>query len=88
MEPNTTCEFCEEEIYKKLYTIKNSKKHFCDRKCNSDYKKKHSTRTKENCDQCDKEIYRTNQQKRSSVSGLFFCDKTCGNRYKSKAMHE
>jgi ribosomal protein L24E len=83
MKPNCQCEFCGKLIYKKSSSIKKYSKHYCDRTCQiADYKKNSSIEEVE-CKECGVKVLKTRNQRRSST-GLFFCSRKCGNRYKAK----
>jgi len=82
--PNTICTNCSRKIYKKPSHLSNNYIHFCNRKCMNEYNKSRSSATLETCAECTKNIFRTNSQRRKSLSGIFFCSKLCGNKYKSK----
>lgn len=58
--------------------------HFCNKKCHLDFIRINiKNESKENCAYCKASILRTRVQKQRSRSGLFFCSRTCGNRYKA-----
>lgn len=75
------CDFCGKKVEKKTKNIQRYKTHFCDKKCQLKFISASSTATEEECHNCGKKITRTNNQKRSSKTGLYFCGNLCKNRY-------
>lgn len=72
------CLHCREKFVKEDYCIKLFPKHFCCRKCLSNF----NSAAKKNgkwvtCNVCGKETYRTQYSLNLSKTGLFFCSRTC-----------
>lgn len=76
------CGYCKEK-----YIVPNNRKDkskYCSHECRQ---KASRNRTKMNCLNCDKEIYKTPTDIKKNKSGEFFCSHECSNEYRSKKAH-
>ncbi len=80
--PEINCHHCNKLFCKKPSQIGLYKLNFCSKPCYLDYNSKKSSLTEEKCAGCNALIFRTNSQRKKSLSGLFFCTKACGNKFK------
>lgn len=72
--PYVKCKICSKEFYTKPNFLKKGFGKYCSRKCSSTaIKTGHFVK----CDTCNKAIWRTPKDIRSSKSGKYFCSKSC-----------
>lgn len=75
------CENCDSDVKKRLSHTKRYKHFFCNKKCQTLFLKRSGSATEEKCSNCNCDIKRTNNQKRNSKTGLYFCGNQCKNKY-------
>jgi hypothetical protein len=84
MKFNSVCLFCKKEIYKRPSQLKQYKTSFCNHECRVKHNQISNEVRKFKCSHCEKQLFRTKHQTRNSISGNYFCDNFCKNRFRIK----
>ena len=79
--PHVSCQICGKNFYTKPRCLKIGWGKFCSRACQYPSQR---TGREVVCTTCRKSIYRTPKHFRHSVSGNFFCDKSCSAIWKNQ----
>ena len=82
--PNVKCTNCNKKIHRYPHQLKKYKMFFCNMGCQNDFKKRKVTSVIINCNYCGEQVFRNKNQRRSSKTGLFFCNNLCKNKYLAK----
>lgn len=72
--PFIKCKICKKEFYAKQSWLEKGWAKYCSKKCQFEGQK---TGQIVKCSICRREIYRTQKQLKRSVSGKYFCSKSC-----------
>ena len=84
LEPNCECLLCGKPVHKKPSQLKKYKFFFCDKECQKQYKINKANRIELECAFCGKTIYKRRRQMKNGMTGNYFCDVLCKNRYLAK----
>lgn len=76
-EPNTVCTNCTKGIYRAPHWMKQSKNHFCNKKCHSLFQDR---KVEKPCATCGKAVVKKQRALRLSKTGFVFCSTTCSNK--------
>lgn len=75
-----TCKVCKKEFKAKPSHIKNGYAKYCSRACGHEGMRKG---TYKNCSVCGTSAYKTKKQLKNSMSGKFFCGKSCQTKWRN-----